>query len=112
MFIGQIALWSGTVGNIPAGWQLCNGLGGTPNLEQRFVRGSHGSYAIGDLGGSENHSHAFTSDGHSHTLEPGTQTYFGEKLSLISDVETDTGITDPTDNLPSWYTLAFIMRMS
>jgi microcystin-dependent protein len=37
---GLIAMWSGTVANIPAGWALCNGSGGTPDLRDKFVVGS------------------------------------------------------------------------
>ena len=29
---GVIVLWSGSIGSIPAGWVLCNGNNGTPNL--------------------------------------------------------------------------------
>ena len=45
---GVIVMWSGNGGNIPAGWQLCNGVGtlsdGTPipDLRERFVVGSAG----------------------------------------------------------------------
>ncbi len=36
---GIIVLWSGTAGNIPTGWALCDGAQGTPNLRGRFVVG-------------------------------------------------------------------------
>ena len=29
---GMILLWSGSTGNIPSGWVLCDGNSGTPNL--------------------------------------------------------------------------------
>jgi hypothetical protein len=37
---GSIALWSGTIASIPAGWALCNGAASTPNLTDRFLVGS------------------------------------------------------------------------
>lgn len=37
---GVVSLWSGTAANIPAGWFLCNGLNGTPDLRNKFVRGA------------------------------------------------------------------------
>ncbi len=37
---GVIVLWSGTVATIPAGWALCNGTLGTPDLRDRFVVGA------------------------------------------------------------------------
>lgn len=111
LFQNIIAMWSGTLGNIPAGWQLCDGTNGTPNLEGRFVRGSQGDYAIGDIGGSADHFHTFTSDGHSHVLETGEGLFWGEQIHLTSTTETDSGITVTEPNEPSYYTLAYIMRM-
>ena len=34
---GTIALWSGTMADIPTGWALCNGQAGTKDLRNRFV---------------------------------------------------------------------------
>ena len=34
---GAIMMWSGTIVQIPSGWQLCNGANGTPNLSDRFI---------------------------------------------------------------------------
>lgn len=50
--IGGIILWSGSVGSLPAGYRLCDGNGGTPNLTERFVRGAGGSFLFGSTGGS------------------------------------------------------------
>jgi hypothetical protein len=49
---GCIAWWSGSEASIPAGWLLCNGSNGTPNLRDRFVVGAGGNYAKGTSGGS------------------------------------------------------------
>lgn len=49
---GVILLWSGSIASIPAGWLLCNGSSGTPDLRDRFVVGAGGSYAVGATGGS------------------------------------------------------------
>jgi hypothetical protein len=57
---GIIALWSGSVINIPTGWQLCNGTNGTPDLRDRFVVGSGSSYAVNNVGGSVNHNHTLS----------------------------------------------------
>lgn len=37
---GLIALWSGTIANIPSGWVLCDGTNGTPDLQDKFVVGA------------------------------------------------------------------------
>lgn len=39
MPIGAIIMWSGVPSTIPAGWELCDGTNGTPNLSGRFVVG-------------------------------------------------------------------------
>jgi len=37
---GVIVMWSGAIANIPAGWALCDGTNGTPDLRDRFVIGA------------------------------------------------------------------------
>ena len=85
---GLIAIWSGSIGSIPLGWVLCNGLNGTPDLRNSFILGAGNTYAVGATGGSTDsivtsHTHTYSgtatgttnsgnaviSDpGHSHTL--------------------------------------------
>ena len=49
---GGILLWSGSIGSIPAGYVLCNGSNGTPDLRDRFVVGAGSTYAVNATGGS------------------------------------------------------------
>lgn len=35
--VGGIVMWSGTIATIPAGWHLCDGTNGTPDLRNRFI---------------------------------------------------------------------------
>ena len=49
---GMILMWSGSVAAIPGGWSLCNGVGGTPNLTNRFVIGAGATYSPDATGGS------------------------------------------------------------
>jgi hypothetical protein len=74
---GCILLWSGSIGSIPAGFVLCNGLNSTPDLRDRFVVGAGSSYAVDATGGSANsivvsHNHTATSvvtdTGHDHDV--------------------------------------------
>ena len=65
--IGGIIIWSGSTGSVPAGWALCNGSNGTPNLQSRFVVGAGSGYAVGANGGSANatlvsHNHGVDND--------------------------------------------------
>lgn len=75
--VGGIIGWNGAVADIPAGYLLCNGTGGTPDLRDLFVVGAGDSYALNDTGGSEQyvvpqHTHDITAMGfgsgaHDHT---------------------------------------------
>jgi microcystin-dependent protein len=86
---GIIVMWNSTAASIPAGWQLCNGSNGTPDLRGQFVVGAGGSYTPGDTGGATSvtlsanampiHAHELTGSlttgsagGHTHTVnDPG-----------------------------------------
>lgn len=83
---GAILLWSGSIGSIPAGWYLCNGSNGTPDLRDRFVVGAGSTYAVDATGGSANaivvsHTHTATSSsavtdpGHTHDIQQGDSNY-------------------------------------
>jgi hypothetical protein len=67
---GGIIIWSGAVASIPAGWYLCNGANGTPNLQDRFVIGAGSGYSVGTTGGSKDAiavSHTHSTPAHTHT---------------------------------------------
>lgn len=49
--VGVVTMWSGSVASIPAGWALCNGSSGTPDLRDRFVVGAGSTYAVAATGG-------------------------------------------------------------
>lgn len=78
---GGIIMWSGDINNVPSGWALCDGQNGTPNLNDRFPRGTTSSGNLGITGGNDTHSH--TVDDHSHTISgitgsgSGTATFGG-----------------------------------
>jgi microcystin-dependent protein len=75
-------MWSGTVDQIPAGWQLCDGTNGSPDLRDRFILGVRADENPGETGGSHQmtltldnmpkHKHGFTTDAagsHSHYVD-------------------------------------------
>lgn len=39
-----VCIWYGEIVDIPAGWALCDGNNGTPNLRDKFVVGAGGTY--------------------------------------------------------------------
>lgn len=108
---GMILLWSGAIVDIPAGYRLCDGTVGTPDLRDRFVIGAGDTFAVNATGGSVNHSHDFTSDGHQHRFPAGDDLATGGFIDDTSLIEIDTGTTDPASTLPPYYALAYIMKL-
>jgi hypothetical protein len=137
---GGIFLWSGSIGSIPAGYVLCNGSNGTPDLRDRFVVGAGSTYAVDATGGSANaivvsHTHTATSvvtdPQHLHGIttvadNSGStsgivRTSIGGSISTINTASNSTGITVATTNasagtsgtnanLPPYYALCYIMK--
>lgn len=108
---GIVTLWSGSILSIPSGWALCDGNNGTPDLRNKFEVGAGSAYAVDAFGGAIQHTHPFTGDGHYHTLAMGTDINPGPGIqSLTTDTDV-TGTTDQTSNLPTYYALAYIMKL-
>ncbi len=81
---GAILLWSRPLEEIPSGWAICDGEGGTPDLRSRFVVGASGrrgpgglqTYGPGERYGAETvaltarhlpeHTHELDDPGHRH----------------------------------------------
>jgi hypothetical protein len=67
---GAIIMWSGALADVPAGWQLCDGTNGAPNLQDRFILGTAAAEEPGSPGGAHSltlttaqtpqHVHSFT----------------------------------------------------
>lgn len=100
---GSVMFYSGTIANIPAGWQLCDGTNSTPNLLNQFVIAAYGddsaqartsiTGAYTKIGGNKDeivvtHTHGITEpnsgQGHNHTIDftnaidgAGGQPFFG-----------------------------------
>ena len=116
-FSGKIVLWSGAVGSIPAGWQLCNGTNGTPDLRDRFVVGAGDNYVVDSIGGAASHTHTINSESaHTHSMNwiGGTDLMAGEDWEM--PLHTDTGdahthTESEESNLPPFYSLCWIMKL-
>jgi len=63
--VGIISMWSGLAADIPSGYLLCDGSGGTPNLVDKFIMG--GTVA-GATGGESAHTHSDNFAVANHTL--------------------------------------------
>jgi hypothetical protein len=131
---GGIIMWSGAVDAVPAGWALCDGSNGTPNLRDRFIVGAGGLYGPGGIGGNAtiNLEHAHIVNGHEHTYSGTTSDIVGRKedkaggsgdsidnhthtysgtTSTASGIGTDNRLSSAQSILPPYYALAFIMKL-
>ena len=125
---GGIIAWSGAISAIPAGWVICDGTNGTPNLTGRFIihasADSGDTYDVDDTGGSTTTGPATLSTAqlaaHTHTnkSETGASTQFYENtganaLNPFSASGGSAGSSDPhshSNSLPPYYALAYIMK--
>lgn len=115
-----IAMWSGSVGSIPTGWQLCDGTNGTPNLRDRFIVGAGSTYTPGGTGGTTTHDHTVSvSAAHSHGggdtsnrgITGGGATVMAHPLPSQAGHDHG-GSTGDGGTLPPYYALCYIARVS
>lgn len=113
--IGSIVIWSGSIVSIPAGWALCNGSSGTPDLRDRFVIGAGSSYSPGATGGvltvDDVHSgHTFSGS----VAEVGYAGFNPGGSPILAHMTHShswgSGGATGVNILPPYYALAYIMR--
>lgn len=123
---GSIMLWSGSVGTIPAGYYLCDGNNGTPNLAGKFIQGAGAGYAVGASGGSATHAHVGAAHTHTYSTTTSQRTDANDKsagggasaawnLHVHTVSGTTSGAvedltTSTTDTRPPFYTLVYMMK--
>jgi len=130
---GSIVMWSGSVASIPAGFTLCDGTNGAPDLRDRFVIGAGRNYSVNQTGGTKDavvvsHTHTLNDPGHAH----GYGRFVGP--SAIDGVDSTTrnsgdvheewrqtdvavtgisigteGVSGTNQNLPPYFALCYIM---
>ena len=140
--VNGIIMWSGTISAIPSGWALCDGNNGTPDLRNRFVIGANaddsgvaksnvetGTYSGSNIpkqfGGFKNailisHTHTQSGgttndDGGAHV--PGSPAAGGTMTNISTtginvNNAASTTQTGCDANLPPYFALAYIMRVS
>ena len=128
---GVIVMWSGALDKIPAGWALCDGNNGTPDLSNRFVMGIGAEEYLGTTGGSLSHRHK--SGNHSHQIDPPATNlrpsygYYGfrsngarsrhytlpERTFKLRPFKSGPAQANPdsVSHLPPYYKLAFIIKL-
>jgi len=135
--VGTIQIWTDSIASIPVGWAICDGLGGTPNLLAKFIRGVDTSVTEpGALGGADSvaltsatiaaHNHTAVAYMHEHRINSSTALGTGGILYTAGgdeDNQHSTGTRDPPsqnlvatgggaghDNLPPYYEVAYIIK--
>ena len=106
-----ISAWYGAIVDIPYGWVLCDGTNGTPDLRDRFLVGAGDTYNKDDSGGSVNHQHDFTGNGHLHDLDSGAD--LKSQFAILNKTSTDpaVGTTDNATGIPPFKGLCYIMKI-
>jgi len=133
--IGSIILWSNET--VPAGYHICDGTGGTPDLRNRFICGATDGSDLLTTGGVDSHSHTnpstSTYSSHTHSFSGNTggandyeQTALGGSSTAVlqSHTHSFSGTTSSNgshyhtvpntsiaSNLPPYIKLYYIMRI-
>lgn len=107
---GIIAIWSGAIVDIPAGWLLCDGTNDTPDLRDKFVIAASATRPVGSTGGSTTHTHTFTLNNHTHTITGVGDLGAGTDFGLVTTSSGGSGTTDGGTYLPPYYALAYIIK--
>lgn len=131
--VGKIEMYSGDVsvdfdvlgqgkGNL-RGWRLCNGVGGSINLVDRFIVGQGGLYAVGDIGGENQVTLSAAQSGmpvHNHaieTIDGASSTGAGSYLltgdyTVVQNLSTNNVNAQDAalghENRPPYYALAYM----
>lgn len=103
-------MWHGAVVDIPAGFHLCDGDTGTPDLRNTFIVGAGDTYAVDDTGGSEQHNHAASGVVDEPFLDSGEDINAGTDYSDTLANDTVSITVGNANHLPPYYALAYIMK--
>ena len=116
---GMIMMYNGTAA--PAGWALCDGTNGTPNLTNRFIvnaGGSGSAYPLGLTGG--NGTVTLTAANlPALSVTVGSNGGIGTNVGQGGTINTtelqfavaDTGANTPVYIIPPFYALTYIMKL-
>lgn len=109
---GLIVMWHGTIANIPSGWIICDGNGGTPNLLAKFVEGvATAATNPGATGGATTkyltHGTTNTSGSATEIVAPDAH---GVLMTTAAGINYGTVRDDIADIRPLYYDVAFLMK--
>jgi hypothetical protein len=114
---GGIIMWSGTLASIPAGWALCDGTNGTPDLRDRFIWGCSAGENPGAMGGATSHNHQVDIGPFGSGIPSNSWLAASGGLSYLPTYDHTHEINPPATassvagHIPPYYKLAFIMKL-
>ncbi len=122
---GTIVAWNGDFSSVPAGWAVCDGNKGTPDLRGRFIYGKSDALTLKAIGGEEAHTLIESEiPPHRHTFRSNPTCGCGGggclcSLNAENDFRVDTitppsyptGGGQPHNNLPPFMVLFYIMKI-
>ena len=105
---GGIIMWSGLIAAIPAGYKLCDGTAGTPDLRDKFVRGAPPATDPGATGGSDTHTHSMGVMTGASTVVTVDVTV--PTVNVATAAHNHQDFAASADGRPAYFELAFIMK--
>lgn len=124
--VGSIVSWNPilespegkqTYRNLPEGWSICNGLNGTPDLSDKFLRGVVKLQETGSTGGNNeglkagSHKHRYgISKGGGNGSPHGFQAH-GPNCETANHDTHSSGVHSHGDNRPAFYSVIYIMKL-
>ena len=131
---GGIIIWHGLVSAIPAGWALCDGANGTPDLRGRMILGASDTYTLNSTGGATSATptitvanHTLTTaemPSHAHNVaqssnvgagSAGTSDYGGQSYPTSyaggGGAHGHTAASSAVATLPPYYVLTYIKKL-
>ena len=121
---GCIVIWSGGADRVPAGWALCDGEEGRPDLRDRFVLGAGTVHPVGETGGEEDH--VLTEDEmpeHVHNAGTLLSSSIGggwyafaastatSAKKFFQQSSSQKGASQPHNNMPPYYVMCYIIKL-
>lgn len=117
---GAIIMWSGTLANIPDGWELCDGVDGRPNLLDKFVKSvPNDSTDPGTTAGTTQHNHGGnTLEFHRGVTRTTRSNQGGDHIVDSSGPQNESyrpaywwGVTTTSNHEPEHYEVAYIIKV-